>query len=104
MAWTEWGPRGWVPLLRLPGTPGCRLSVRSDTTPWAERGLWVITTERPGFGASTRLPGRGFAEHADDLAAAMDHLGLDAVHVTGASGRRHTSCASPHGIPSGSAR
>jgi pimeloyl-ACP methyl ester carboxylesterase len=60
--------------------------VRSDTTPWAERGLRVITTERPGFGASTRLPGRGFAEHADDLAAVLDELGLDAVHVTGASG------------------
>ena len=86
VAWTEWGPPDGLPLLRLPGTPGCRLSVRSDTTPWAERGLRVITTERPGFGASTRLPGRGFAEHADDLAAVLDALGLDAVHVTGASG------------------
>jgi pimeloyl-ACP methyl ester carboxylesterase len=86
VAWTEWGdPRG-VPLLRLPGTPGCRLSVRSDTTPWVERGLRVITTERPGFGNSTRLPGRGFAQHADDLAAVLDDLGLDAVHVTGVSG------------------
>lgn len=86
VAWTEWGPPGGVPLLRLPGTPGCRWSVRSDPTPWAERGLRVVMTERPGFGASTRLPGRGFAEHADDLAAVLDALGLDAVHVTGASG------------------
>ena len=86
VAWTEWGDPAGVPLLRLPGTPGCRLSVRSDPTPWADRGLRVITTERPGFGASTRLPGRGFAEHADDLAAVLDELGLDAVHVTGASG------------------
>jgi pimeloyl-ACP methyl ester carboxylesterase len=60
--------------------------VRSDTTPWVERGLRVITTERPGFGNSTRLPGRGFAQHADDLAAVLDDLGLDAVHVTGVSG------------------
>jgi pimeloyl-ACP methyl ester carboxylesterase len=86
VAWTEWGAPDGLPLLRLPGTPGCRLSVRSDTTPWAGRGLRVITTERPGFGASTRLPGRGFAEHADDLAAVLDELGLDAVPVTGASG------------------
>ena len=86
VAWTEWGPPDGIPLLRLPGTPGCRLSVRSDPVPWAERRLRVITTERPGFGASTRLPGRGFAEHADDLAAVLDELGLDAVHVTGASG------------------
>ena len=90
VAWTEWGPPDGLPLLRVPGTPGCRFSVRSDTTPWAERGLRVVTTERPGFGASTRLPGRGFAEHADDLAAVLDELGLDSVHMTGSSG------ASPH--------
>ena len=60
--------------------------MRSDTTLWAERGLRVVTTERPGFGASTRLPGRGFAEHADDLAAVLDELGLDAVALIGASG------------------
>ncbi|MGI8693543.1 MAG: alpha/beta fold hydrolase [Geodermatophilaceae bacterium] len=86
VAWTEWGPPDGTPLLRLPGTPGCRLSVRSDTTPWAERGLRIITTERPGFGASTRLRGRGFTEHADDLAAVLDELGLEAVHMLGVSG------------------
>jgi hypothetical protein len=26
----------------------------------------VITVERPGIGVSTRLPGRGVAEHADE--------------------------------------
>ena len=93
VAWTEWGAPDGVPLLRLPGTPGCRWSVRSDTTPWADRGLRVITTERPGFGASTRLPGRGFTEHADDLAAVLDDLGLDAVHLIGASGASaHALC------------
>ena len=49
-----------------------------------------MTTERPGFGASTRLPGRRFREHADDLAEVLDHLGLDRVHLTGGSG------AAPH--------
>lgn len=86
VAWTEWGPPDGTALLRVPGTPGCRFSVRSDPAPWAERGLRVVTTERPGFGASTRLPGRGFAEHADDLAAVLDQLGLDGVHMTGSSG------------------
>jgi pimeloyl-ACP methyl ester carboxylesterase len=50
----------------------------------------VITTERPGFGASSRLLGRGFAEPADDVAALLDHLGLDRVFLIGASG------AAPH--------
>jgi pimeloyl-ACP methyl ester carboxylesterase len=90
VAWTEWGDADGTPLLRVPGTPGCRWSVRVDRRPWADRGLRVVTTERPGFGASTRLPGRRFREHADDLAAVLDHLGLDRVHLVGGSG------AAPH--------
>ncbi|HET7901287.1 MAG TPA: alpha/beta hydrolase [Candidatus Nanopelagicales bacterium] len=85
VAWTEWGGGG-VPLLRIPGTPGCRYNLRADRSPWSERDLHVITTERPGFGASTPLPGRGFHEHSDDLAAILDEMGIDAVHVIGGSG------------------
>lgn len=86
MAWSEFGDENGIPLLRVPGTPGCRYSIRADRTPWVQRNLRVITTERPGFGASSRLPGRGFRQPADDLAAILDHLGLDAVHVYGGSG------------------
>jgi len=86
VAWSEWGPNDGVPVLRLPGTPGCRYSVRADRTLWKARNLLMITTERPGFGASTRLPGRGFAEPADDCAAVLDQLGIEAVHVAGGSG------------------
>ena len=90
VAWSESGSAGGRPLLRVPGTPGSRLSIRADRTPWFERGLRVITTERPGFGASTRLEGRGFDEPADDTVAILDALGIDALPVYGASG------ASPH--------
>ena len=90
VAWSEFGDAAGLPLLRVPGTPGCRYSLRADRTPWTRRHLRVITTERPGFGASTRLPGRGFSAPADDLAAVLDHLGLEAVHVMGNSG------AAPH--------
>jgi pimeloyl-ACP methyl ester carboxylesterase len=72
VAWSEFGEVGGLPLLRLPGTPGCRYSLRADKTPWTDRQLRVITTERPGFGASSRLPGRRFGEPADDLAAILD--------------------------------
>jgi pimeloyl-ACP methyl ester carboxylesterase len=84
VAWTRTG--SGTPLLRLPGTPGSRWSIRADRSAWTERGLQVITTERPGYGRSSRLPGRGFREHSDDLAAILDHLGLDRVHLIGGSG------------------
>jgi pimeloyl-ACP methyl ester carboxylesterase len=86
VAWSEWGPGDGLPLLRVPGTPGSRFGLRADRSVWADLGLRAITTERPGYGASTRLPGRRFAEPADDLAAILDHLGLDRVHVIGGSG------------------
>ena len=90
VSWSEFGDEDGLPLLRVPGTPGCRYSLRADRMPWIERNLRVLTTERPGFGASTRLPGRRFSDPADDLAAILDHVRLAAVHVIGGSG------SSPH--------
>jgi len=60
-----------------------------DEPPWVWDG-GRVDAERPGFGASTRLPGRRFREHADDLAELLDHLGLDSVFAVGVSG------AAPH--------
>jgi pimeloyl-ACP methyl ester carboxylesterase len=90
VAWSESGVPGGRPILRVPGTPGSRLFLRADRTPWFERGLRVIMTERPGYGASTRLEGRGFVEHSDDTAAILDELGIDSLPTYGSSG------ASPH--------
>ena len=86
LAWVEAGIPDGRPILRVPGTPGSRLQVRPDQAPWLDRGLRMILTERPGFGASSRHPGRGFLDHADDLAAILDELGLDRVPILGGSG------------------
>jgi pimeloyl-ACP methyl ester carboxylesterase len=90
IAWTISGDPTGRPVLRVPGTPGCRWTVRADQLPWVQRGLLMITTERPGFGATTRVPGRGFDQPADDIIAILDHLGVEKVPVYGSSG------AAPH--------
>jgi pimeloyl-ACP methyl ester carboxylesterase len=90
VAWSEAGVPDGRPILRIPGTPGSRYSIRADRSPWFERGLRAITTERPGYGASTRLEGRRFQEHSDDLVAILDELGIDRLPVIGGSG------AAPH--------
>jgi pimeloyl-ACP methyl ester carboxylesterase len=42
--------------------------------------------DRPGFGRSTRAPGAGLCDVADDLVQLLDHLGVDRVRLIGASG------------------
>jgi pimeloyl-ACP methyl ester carboxylesterase len=86
VAWVETGALDGRPLLWLPGTPASRLWFRTDQTPWVERRLRVIVTERPGFGASTGHPGRTFFDHADDLAAILDTLAIARLPVLGISG------------------
>jgi pimeloyl-ACP methyl ester carboxylesterase len=49
-------------------------------------GARVIVADRPGYGASTRLEGRGIAVVATDAAALLDSLGLENVHAIGVSG------------------
>jgi len=46
----------------------------------------MLTADRPGFGRSSRLPGRGLSAVADDLAALLDALGLDRLPVISFSG------------------
>jgi pimeloyl-ACP methyl ester carboxylesterase len=86
LAWRWWGEPGGIPVLRLQGTPGSRLYRNPD--PAIQRGLGVrfLMADRPGYGGSTRLPGRGVADVADDLAVLLDHHQLDRVPVMGTSG------------------
>jgi len=86
LAWRWWGEPGATPVLRLQGTPGSRLYRHPN--PEVIRGLGVryLMADRPGYGGSTRLPGRRVAAIADDLAALLDHHKLDRVPVMGTSG------------------
>jgi hypothetical protein len=53
---------------------------------WSEAGDPDGRPERPGFGISTPLPERGFADVADDLAALLDQLRVESAPVYGFSG------------------
>jgi pimeloyl-ACP methyl ester carboxylesterase len=86
LAWREYGPPGGRPLLRFQGTPGSRYSRHPHEDAYDRLDVRVIVFDRPGYGASTRLPGRGISVVADDAAELLDHLGLDVVHVIGGSG------------------
>jgi len=86
LAVAEWGDPDGVALFALHGTPGGRIGYWSDPTIYARHGLRRFTLDRPGYGESTRLPGRIVADIVPDIVAIADELGVGRFAVTGGSG------------------
>ncbi len=86
LMYAEWGDPAGAPVLMLHGTPGTRLARPPDEGRIADLGLRVVTYDRPGYGGSDRSPGRSVVDVVPDVAALVDHLGLDRFSVGGGSG------------------
>src|SRR5436305_12774102 len=83
LAFCEWGDPHGSPIFSLHGTPGSRLSRHPDEDVYVQAGVRAITYDRPGYGASTRHPGRRVADAADDGGAIAAALGLGRFAVAG---------------------
>jgi pimeloyl-ACP methyl ester carboxylesterase len=68
------------------GTPGGGLIPPAIEQALRERGMRGAAYARPGYGDSTRQPGRTVADCAADVAELADHLGADRFYTMGASG------------------
>lgn len=86
VAAAEWGDPAGVPVFSLHGTPGGRISYGHEPGIYARLGMRRVTLDRPGYGESTRLPGRSVADIVPDVAATADALGIDRFAVMGGSG------------------
>jgi pimeloyl-ACP methyl ester carboxylesterase len=86
LAYCLYGGEDRTPVLFFYGTPGTMFLAPDRLVPVDELGICLLVVDRPGYGASTRLPGRSVAAVADDLAILVDHLGWDRFAVWGASG------------------
>ncbi len=80
------GPEGALPLVFHHGTPGSVKRFGVVERAAHERGLRLVTFSRPGYGDSTRLPGRSVADVAGDVAAVLDQLDAPRCLVAGWSG------------------
>lgn len=80
------GPDDATPLVFHHGTPGAAVPPRGLERAAHERGLRFVTMSRPGYGGSTRLPGRTVADVVADTAALVDHLAATSCFVAGWSG------------------
>ena len=95
LAYCEWGDPVGFPVFSLHGTPGSRLGRHPDEGVYNRAGVRVITYDRPGYGESTRHPGREVVDAAGDVAAIADSLSLDRFAVFGGSG------GAPHALACG---
>ena len=86
MAWRWWGEPDGKPVLRIQGTPSSRVQYNPNSSVVRETGTRYLMADRPGYGHSTRKPGRGIADVADDYAALVRAHGLDRVPAMGTSG------------------
>jgi pimeloyl-ACP methyl ester carboxylesterase len=73
-------------LLQIPGTPVGALPWEAEASAAAAAGVRYVTFSRPGYGTSTRLPGRSVADVAADVGLIAATLGIDRLHVVGHSG------------------
>jgi len=82
----EAGQQDGVPVLVQRGTPQSHLLYEGWVEDAKKQGIRLICYERPGYGGSTRHPGRTVASAANDVAAIAKKLGLNRLLVWGVSG------------------
>jgi pimeloyl-ACP methyl ester carboxylesterase len=98
LALCEWGDPTGMPLFYLHGTPGGRL-LRSAGGEYERHGIRAITYDRPGYGRSTRQPGRLVRDAAADVRVIADRLGIDRFAVVGVSSGGPHALAVAAGLP-----
>jgi pimeloyl-ACP methyl ester carboxylesterase len=86
IAFLDGGDPSGYPVIGLHGTPGCRLSRWPDDSLYACAGVRYITTDRAGYGRSSRNHGRSVADEAADVRLVADALGLERFSIVGGSG------------------
>ncbi|MEU7304328.1 alpha/beta fold hydrolase [Streptomyces sp. NPDC007189] len=80
------GPSGGLPVLLIHGHPFDRTLWAPQAAALAEAGYRAITPDLRGYGRSSVTPGKVLlADFADDLAALLDHLGIERAVVGGVS-------------------
>ncbi|TDB81233.1 alpha/beta hydrolase [Actinomadura sp. KC216] len=86
LAVEEWGAPTGFPVFLLHGTPGSRLGPIPRPMVLYQRGIRLISFDRPGYGLSGRMRGRVVADIADDVRLLADVLDLERFAVLGRSG------------------
>ncbi len=80
------GPQDGMPVFLLHGTPGSSSGPRPRAIVLHRLGIRLISYDRPGYGGSTRQPGRRVVDAAGDVRLIAHELGISRYAVVGRSG------------------
>jgi pimeloyl-ACP methyl ester carboxylesterase len=80
------GPEGGTPFVMHHGTPGSYHPSSDLEKAVHARGMRMVTWSRPGYGDSTRQPGRTVVDVVADTRAVLEGLGAERCIVGGRSG------------------
>jgi len=81
-----YGPADGFPIIAHNGTPSTRLRRPDQIALMYDVGVRVLMPDRPGYGGSTRRPGRSVADVVEDVRVLADAQGWDRFAVFGGSG------------------
>ncbi|MCY1139976.1 alpha/beta hydrolase [Actinoplanes sp. Pm04-4] len=81
-----YGPEDGVPVIAHSGTPSSRWKRPSMLETMERSGVRILYYDRPGYGGSTRQPGRTVADAVADTRELADAYGWDRFAVLGGSG------------------
>src|ERR1700761_2711647 len=81
------------------GTPGTRELSHQMIDAARSAGYELLVIDRPGYGHTTRSPGRRVVDVVDDVRAVTEGLGWDRFAVWGGSGGAPHALAIASGLP-----
>lgn len=99
LGYAEYGDPDGFPLFHCHGHPGSRLEGLYLHEKARQAAVRVIAADRPGYGESSRKPGRTILDWADDVLEAADTLGFQAFAVMGGSGGAPFALGTAYRLP-----
>ena len=100
LGFAEFGPATGRPLLWFHGTPGARRQIAPEARALAhDRGVRIVSVERPGIGDSTPHRYAELVDFAADIEQVCDALDVERFALAGLSGGGPYTLACAHEMP-----
>jgi len=92
----EYGDPAGRPVIHLHGAGSCRLEAEPLDEPGRERGLRILSLDRPGTGRTSAVPLTSLLGYVDDVRAVADALAVDRFTASGFSNGGMFALATAH--------